>query len=78
MIFEGSVAKDEMKRLMLVPDSQEQLRELVDFDRGLAMETIDRGSPAVPFWSDRIYKRLRQNLTSFGQQRSLVDDSSDS
>jgi hypothetical protein len=25
---------------MLLPDSQEQLLELVDFDRGLAMETI--------------------------------------
>jgi hypothetical protein len=77
-MFEKSVAKEEMKRLMLVPDSQEQLRELVDFDRGLAMETIDRGLPVVPFWSDRIYKRLQQNLTSFGQQRSLVKDSSDS
>jgi hypothetical protein len=54
-----------MKRLMLVPDSQEQLRELVDFDRGLAMETIDRGSPVVPFWSDRIHQRLRDNLRSF-------------
>ena len=77
-MFEESVAEDEMKRLMLVLDSQEQLRELVEFDRGLAMETIDRGSPVVPFWSDRIYKRLQQNLTSFGQKRSLDKDSSDS
>jgi uncharacterized membrane protein len=77
-MFDESVAKEEMKRLMLVPDSQEQLRELVEFDRGLAMETIERRSPVVPFWSDRIYKRLQQNLTSFGQQRSLDEDSSDS
>jgi DNA-binding transcriptional MerR regulator len=77
-MFDESVAKDEMKCLMLMPDSQEQLRELVDFDRGLAIETIDRGSPVVPFWSDRIYKRLQQNLRSFGQQRHLVEDSSDS
>ena len=77
-MFDESVAEDEMKRLMLVPDSQEQLRELVEFDRGLAMERIDRGSPVVPFWSDRIYKRLRQNLTSFGQQRQLDKDSSNS
>ncbi|MBD2003527.1 MULTISPECIES: hypothetical protein [Cyanophyceae] len=34
------------------------------------MQTIDRGSPLVPFWSDRIHKPLQQNLTSFGQQRS--------
>jgi hypothetical protein len=77
-MFDESVAKEEMKRLMLVPDSKEQLRELVRFDRDLAMETIDRGSPVVPFWSDRIYKRLQQNLTSFGQQRSLAQRSSDS
>jgi hypothetical protein len=73
-MFDESVAKDEMKRLMLVPDSQEQLREMVEFDRGLAMETIDRGSPVVPFWSDseallrsadRIHQRLRENLKSF-------------
>jgi hypothetical protein len=64
-MFDGSVAEDEMKRLMLVSDSQEQLRELVRFDRGLAMETIDRGSPVVPFWCDRIHQRLRENLKSF-------------
>ena len=64
-MFEESVAKEEMKRLMLVPDSQEQLRELVGFDRGLAIETIDRGLPVVPFWSDRIHQRLQDNLKSF-------------
>jgi len=64
-MFDECVAKEEMKRLMLVPDSQEQLRELVDFDRGVAMETIDRGLPVVPFWSDLIHQRLRENLKSY-------------
>lgn len=64
-MFDESVAEDEMKRLMLVPNSVEQPFNLVEFDRSLAMQTIDRGSPVVPFWSDRIYKRLQQNLTSF-------------
>ncbi len=77
-MFEESVTEEEMKRLMLVPDSVEQPFKLMDFDRSLAIETIDAGLPVVPFWSDRIYKRLQQNLTSFGQQRSLVEDSSDS
>ncbi|HEY9634773.1 MAG TPA: hypothetical protein V6D14_15330 [Coleofasciculaceae cyanobacterium] len=45
--------------------SQEQLRELVGCDRDLAIETIDRGLPVVPFWSDRIHQRLRENLRSF-------------
>ncbi len=73
-MFDESVAKEEMKRLMLVPDSQEQPFKLVDFDRGLAMETIERGAPVVPFWSELIHQRLRQNLISFGQKRSLVED----
>ncbi len=50
---------------MCRPDSQEKLSELVEFDISLAMETIDRGSPVVPFWSDRIHQRLRENLKSF-------------
>jgi DNA-binding transcriptional MerR regulator len=77
-MFKESVAEEEMKRWMLVPDSQKQPLKLVDFDKGLAMETIDSGSPVVPFWCDRIYKRLQQNLTSFGQNRSLDKNSSDS
>ncbi|HEY9861416.1 MAG TPA: MerR family transcriptional regulator [Candidatus Obscuribacterales bacterium] len=64
-MFDESVAKEEMKRLMLVQDSQEQLRELVEFDRDLAIETIDRGLPVVPFWSDLIHQRLQDNLKSF-------------
>ncbi|MBD2001728.1 MULTISPECIES: hypothetical protein [Cyanophyceae] len=57
-MFDECVAQEEMKRLILVPDSQKQLRELVHFGRGLAMETIDRGPPVVPFWSDHIHQRL--------------------
>jgi hypothetical protein len=37
---------------MCRPDSQEQPLKLVDFDRGLTMETIDGGSLVVPFWSE--------------------------
>jgi DNA-binding transcriptional MerR regulator len=77
-MFKESVAEEEMKRLMLVPDAQKQPLKLVDFDKGLAMATIDSGLPVVPFWCDRIYKRLQQNLTSFGQNRSLDKNSSDS
>jgi len=39
---------------MCRPDSQEQLLKLVDCDGGLAMETIDGGSPVVPFWSNAL------------------------
>jgi len=68
--------KIKIKRLILLLDSQEQLHELRDFNRGLAMETIDRELSVVLFWSEcasralreRIYKRLQENLTSFGHQ----------
>ncbi len=42
-MFEESVAKEEMKRLMLGSDSQAQPFKLMDFGRGLVVETIDRG-----------------------------------
>ena len=38
--------------MILLPDSQEQPFKLVDFDRGLAMETIDRGLAVVPLWCE--------------------------
>jgi hypothetical protein len=50
------------------------------------METIDRGSPVVPCWSDRasrtlrerIHQRLRENLRSFERLRSWSNDSLES
>ena len=41
LIFNQYVAKKEMKRLMLVPDSLSQMHELMKFDKDLTMETID-------------------------------------
>ncbi|MEG4280743.1 hypothetical protein QUA62_25220 [Microcoleus sp. MON1_C1] len=38
---------------------------MVSFESGLALETINQGLPVVPFWSDRIHQRLRDNLSSF-------------
>jgi hypothetical protein len=70
------VLEGQMKRFMLLLDLKR--RCLVSFDSGWALKTINQGLPVVPFWSDRIHQRLQQNLTSFGQQRSLVKDSSDS
>ena len=40
-------------------------RCLVSFDSGWALKTINQGLPVVPFWSDRIHQRLRDNLSSF-------------
>jgi len=62
-LFEPSVLEGQMKRFMLLLDLKR--RCLVNFDSGLALETINRGWPVVPFWSDRIHQRLRDNLSSF-------------
>jgi hypothetical protein len=62
------VLEGQMKRFMLLLDLKR--RCLVSFDSGLALETINQGLPVVPFWSDRIHQRLRDNLSSFGQQMS--------
>jgi hypothetical protein len=51
-----------MKRFMLLLDLKR--RCLVSFDSGLALETINQGFPVVPFGSDRIHQRLRDNLSS--------------
>ncbi|MEZ2231570.1 MerR family transcriptional regulator [Microcoleus sp.] len=62
-LFQPSVLEGQRKRFMLLLDLKR--RCLVNFDSGLALETINRGLPVVPFWSDRIHQRLRENLRSF-------------
>ncbi|MFE1748016.1 MerR family transcriptional regulator [Coleofasciculus sp. H7-2] len=62
-LFQPSVLEGQMKRFMLLLDLKRQC--LVSFDSGLALETINQGLPVVPFWSDRIHQRLRDNLSSF-------------
>jgi len=62
-LFQPSVLEGQMKRFMLLLDLKR--RCLVSFDSGLALETINQGFPVVPFWSDRIHQRLRDNLSSF-------------
>lgn len=62
-LFQPSVLEGQMKRFMLLLDLKR--RCLVSFDSGLALETINQGLPVVPFWSDRIHQRLRDNLSSF-------------
>ena len=58
-----------MKRFMLLLDLK--WRCLVSFDSGLALERINQGLPVVPFWSDRIHQRLRENLRTFEGQVDL-------
>ena len=67
-LFQPSVLVGQMKRFMLLLHLKS--RCLVSFDSGLALETINQGLPVVPLWSDRIHQRLRDNLSSFGQQMS--------
>ncbi|MEP0748192.1 hypothetical protein [Coleofasciculus sp. FACHB-501] len=50
--------------LMLLPDSQKQLLELVDFDRGLAMKTIS-GRLLCRFGVIAFINACLENLKSF-------------
>ncbi len=62
-LFGQSLSEQQMKRFMLLMDSKQ--RCLVDFNSDLALQTINQGLSVVPFWSDRIHQRLRDNLSSF-------------
>jgi hypothetical protein len=68
-LFLPSVLEGQMKRFMLLLDLKR--RCLVSFESGLALETINQGLPVVPFWSDRIHQRLRENLRTFKGQVDL-------
>jgi DNA-binding transcriptional MerR regulator len=67
-LFDESLAKDENKRLMLFFKINCNAVHLTEFDLKLAQEKIEEGCPVVPFWFDRIYETLQNNLKSFVQR----------
>jgi DNA-binding transcriptional MerR regulator len=64
-LFDVSLAKDKDKRLMLFLKINENALHLTEFDLKLAQEKIEEGYPVVPFWLDRIYEKLQNNLKVF-------------
>ncbi len=64
-LFDVSLAKDKEKRLMLFLKINDNAVHLTEFDLKLAQEKIEEGYPVVPFWLDRIYEKLQNNLKGF-------------
>ena len=46
---------------------------LVDFDRDLALQTIEDGGGAIDLASDRIYKHLKERLAEFMNKIAKID-----
>lgn len=50
------------RRLMLVQDEAGGILKVNDFDREVAIASIDRGLPVIPVWLDKIHDLLREKL----------------
>lgn len=71
-LFEESVTSAKMKRMMLLLcASEEPQLQLAEFDKQVALEALCQGKPVIPFWSDLVHQRLKENLQSFSHQLSL-------
>jgi len=51
------------KRYMLLLSAQDDSLSLVEFDRKIAIASLDEGKPVVPVWLDVIYQGLASRLT---------------
>ena len=64
-LFHESLSEEQMKRFMVLLDTNKHDLQLVDFDSKLALENIYNGFSVVCFWSDRIYQRLQEHLRDY-------------
>ncbi|MBD0264684.1 MAG: MerR family transcriptional regulator [Tolypothrix sp. Co-bin9] len=72
-LFEEFVPKEKIKRLMLLATcSEEQPLTLVEFDKEAALEALCQGQTVIPFWSDRLHQRLRDNLNTFSHDQQYT------
>lgn len=53
---------------MLWRESQEQERELVEFELEGAIASLREGQPAIPIWLDAIHQRLVRRLKEWGDR----------
>ncbi|MDH6060006.1 MerR family transcriptional regulator [Chrysosporum bergii ANA360D] len=50
------------KRFMLLLSAQDDSLSLVEFDRKMAIASLDEGKPVIPVWLDVIYQNLTLKL----------------
>lgn len=70
--WDKSWTKTKNNRLMLVLSEQEENKiQLTDFDLELAIDKLKAGCAVAPFWRDRIYEKLQNNLKAFNNSKSF-------
>jgi len=70
-MFEESLEPTQSKRWAILLRLKSYSAALVDFDRQLALKTIEDGGGVIDLASDRIYEWLNQRLKQFGRQTTL-------
>ncbi len=64
--LDKSLARKKNNRLMLIlSDREENQIQLTDFNVELAIQKLEQGYTIAPFWRDRIYEKLQNNLKDF-------------
>ena len=64
--LDRSLARKKNNRLMLIlSDREENQIQLTDFNVELAIQKLEQGYTITPFWRDRIYEKLQDNLQNF-------------
>lgn len=61
--------KKNKTRLMFFLDISEEKVQIESFDVELATHKLEQGYPVVPFWCDRIYEKLQNNLQDFYRRK---------
>ena len=68
--LDKSLARKKNNRLMLVlSDNKENEIQLTNFDVELAIQKLEQGYAIAPFWRDRIYDKLQNNLKDFYRRK---------
>ena len=69
--FDRSLSKNNEERLMFVLSSEEENGIYITiFNVDLAVQKLKEGYAVAPFWRDRIYEKLQDNLQNFYSERS--------
>ncbi len=64
-------------RLMLLPQGNlydyHDFTRVVNFNSRLGKEFLEKGYPVIPFWLDRIYEKLQDNLEKFHERQEEMN-----
>jgi len=72
-LFNQSLCTTELKRFMLLLDSEKEPLKLVDFEINLASDKLQQGLAVIPFWLDRLYAKLQDSLQNFDRRLGTIN-----